>query len=101
VHTVSRRELYDVVVSEAPMSPDKSRTYFLNLMAGIRHIHECGFCHRDIKLENILLENDVVKICDFGFATRHSNESGDPIIMTRQCGSLVYASPQVTTDTIP
>jgi serine/threonine protein kinase len=32
--------------------------------------------HRDIKLENILLHNGQVKLCDFGFADfmMHSNE---------------------------
>ena len=36
----------------------------------------------------------MVKICDFGFAAPHSQPDGTPITMNRQCGSLVYASPQ-------
>lgn len=33
------------------------------------HIHEKGLAHRDLKMENILLnENFVVKIADFGTA---------------------------------
>jgi len=88
------KELYDVVVSEAPMPQGKSHHFFIGLMEGIKHIHACGYCHRDIKLENILLLGTVVKICDFGFAAPHSEPNGTPITMNRQCGSLVYASPQ-------
>lgn len=88
------KELYDVVVAEAPLPQDKSHHFFKGLIEGIRHVHACGYCHRDIKLENILLLGEVVKICDFGFAAPHSQPDGTPITMNRQCGSLVYASPQ-------
>jgi len=76
------------------MAEDKAHRYFVGIMEGVRHIHASGYCHRDIKLENILLTGEVVKICDFGFATAHTGPDGNPILMSRQCGSLVYASPQ-------
>jgi AP2-associated kinase len=39
--------------------------------AGIRHMHSFRppIAHRDIKVENILLENKKFKLCDFGSAT--------------------------------
>ena len=44
------------------------------LASGIEHLHRKGVIHRDIKLENVLIESIVdgipqVKISDFGFAT--------------------------------
>jgi len=88
------KELYDVVVSEAPLPQDEAHSIFMGVIGGIAHIHNCGYCHRDIKLENILIKDKVIKICDFGFAAPHSSPDGSVVMMNRQCGSLVYASPQ-------
>jgi serine/threonine protein kinase len=52
----------------------QARTYILQIVRAIVHCHEHGICHRDIKLQNILLENNTkeaqVKIIDFGNAVR-------------------------------
>lgn len=31
-------------------------------------MHRNGYFHRDMKPENILLSNNIVKLCDFGLA---------------------------------
>lgn len=33
------------------------------------HMHELGIAHRDLKIENVLLENKKFKLCDFGSAS--------------------------------
>ena len=42
-----------------------------DIAAGIRHMHTMKppMAHRDIKVENILLENKKFKLCDFGSST--------------------------------
>lgn len=40
---------------------------FLQIIDGLRYMHSKGILHRDVKLDNILLdETGKVKICDFG-----------------------------------
>ena len=56
------------------------------------HIHAQGIVHRDIKLENILIDKDLtIKIADFGLAT-----SGDTDRLTEFVGSKGYMAPEIT-----
>lgn len=41
---------------------------FKQLIDGVKHLYDLGIYHRDLKPSNILLEGNIVKIADFGFA---------------------------------
>ena len=44
---------------------------FLQVLEAIEYMHQHNLYHRDIKLENILLQKeDFVKVADFGLATK-------------------------------
>ncbi len=45
------------------------------IAAGLKSMHDKGILHRDIKMENILLKEDVACIADFGFACKLTDES--------------------------
>lgn len=43
------------------------KTWFCQMVSGLEYIHEKGYCHRDLKLDNLFLSNDyLIKIADFG-----------------------------------
>jgi serine/threonine protein kinase len=45
------------------------------MLSALEHIHEEGFSHRDIKLENMLFDQAYnLKIADFGYATYTQKE---------------------------
>ena len=63
--------------------------------SGINHLHKHNITHRDIKLENILLNDmEIPKICDFGLAIQNkkiTNNSG----LSDKSGTLEYMAPEI------
>jgi len=94
ISSLCEQELYEVVVEQAPLNEQYSRKLFKQLVAGLMHIHNAGFCHRDIKLENLLLTNGDLKIADFGFAIAWRDEQGMVTPFNRKCGSIAYVAPE-------
>lgn len=70
-----------------------ARSIGRQLTSAVKHIHEHGIVHRDIKLENILVdgESKKVKITDFGL----SNDFDSQNLLTTHCGSPEYAAPEL------
>ncbi|GLT39972.1 hypothetical protein SLA2020_141360 [Shorea laevis] len=53
------------------MDEDEARYFFQQLISGISYCHTMQICHRDLKLENTLLDGSPaprLKICDFGYS---------------------------------
>ncbi|GAY38730.1 hypothetical protein CUMW_038900 [Citrus unshiu] len=49
----------------------KARYFFQQLISGVSYCHSMQICHRDLKLENTLLDGSKaprLKICDFGYS---------------------------------
>ena len=52
------------------------RFFLLQLIKGLQYVHANQIVHRDLKLDNLFLtENMVLKIGDFGLASRFNAES--------------------------
>ena len=67
-----------------------SKIIFQKILEGFECCHEHNICHRDIKLENLLLdENYTPKICDFGLACFNSND------IINDCGTKQYKPPEI------
>ncbi|KAA8538114.1 hypothetical protein F0562_027722 [Nyssa sinensis] len=64
-------ELYKRICYAGRFIEDESRFYFQQLISGVSYCHSMQICHRDLKLENTLLDGSTaprVKICDFGYS---------------------------------
>ena len=48
------------------------KLYSYQMFRGLAYLHACGFCHRDIKPQNMLTdpESQILKLCDFGSAKK-------------------------------
>ena len=71
------------------------RHIFGQLVSALRHMHSHRVCHNDLKLENILLDEDTlqVKIIDFGLSRILINPTGNE--PPGRCGTRQYAAPEL------
>lgn len=64
-------ELFERICNAGRFSEDEARYFFQQLISGVSYCHAMQVCHRDLKLENTLLDGNSsprLKICDFGYS---------------------------------
>lgn len=118
-------ELFDYILNHRYLKDNAARRLFAQLVSGIGYLHKKGIVHRDLKLENLLLDrNRNIIISDFGFANTFNpnDELGEEIehnlssreyvkrmeldqiqpggwrrgdLMQTSCGSPCYAAPEL------
>jgi protein-serine/threonine kinase len=122
-------ELFDYILNHRYLKDGPARKLFSQLISGVGYLHRKGIVHRDLKLENLLLDrNKNIIITDFGFANTFNpnDELGEEIeyrlgdkeyirslglegtdasrrgdLMQTSCGSPCYAAPElVVTDSL-
>ena len=65
-----KQDLLDLMKSKEPnhLEESKIKDIIYQMLLGLSHMHKYGFFHRDMKPENLLLNENIVKIADFGLA---------------------------------
>ena len=87
-------ELFDYILAQKCLQEREACRLFAQLVSGVSYLHRKKIIHRDLKLENLLLDRHRnVIITDFGFANNFSARSND--LMATSCGSPCYAAPEL------
>ncbi|RKP14060.1 kinase-like domain-containing protein, partial [Piptocephalis cylindrospora] len=88
----SRGELLDWLTREGRAPEALARHWFRQTLSAVSYLHHRNLVHRDLKLENILLDDQLnVKLVDFGFA----REWDSLRMLHTYCGSVAYAAPEM------
>ncbi|KAK2768780.1 hypothetical protein FQN54_000636 [Arachnomyces sp. PD_36] len=90
-------ELFNWIVANQKLTEAESRKVFVQLLEGLKYLHERNIVHRDIKPENILLidKHLSVKLADFGLA----KIIGEDSFTTTLCGTPSYVAPEILEST--
>lgn len=84
-------DLFDFIEIKKDLSEVESKFIFKQIVSSIYHLHKNGIVHRDIKDENIIVdEKGVIKLIDFGSAGYVKQGPFDVFV-----GTIDYASPEV------
>ena len=95
---LSKGELFDVVAETGGFSEKTARFLARQIFGAVGYAHSKGLVHRDLKLENIMLD-DVgnIKIIDFGFSAPVEGKvrrNGSQILKT-VLGTPGYMAPEI------
>ncbi|EIW55735.1 Pkinase-domain-containing protein [Trametes versicolor FP-101664 SS1] len=85
-------ELFDYLAEKGRLEEEETRVFFGQLCLAVAYVHEKGIVHRDLKLENVLLDERCrVKLGDFGFTREFERGT----LLETFCGTTGYAAPEM------
>ncbi|XP_040585597.1 putative sperm motility kinase W [Mesocricetus auratus] len=74
------------------LKEEDARSIFQQVVSAVHFLHKRRIAHRDIKLENILVDGcGNIKLCDFGLAIQLKEGQ----MLKKVCGSLLYVAPEI------
>ncbi|XP_047062336.1 CBL-interacting protein kinase 31-like [Lolium rigidum] len=91
-------ELHDIIVDRGSLKEDEARKFFQQLINAVDYCHSRGVYHRDLKIENLLLDTaGNLKVSDFGLSAISEQVKADGLLHTT-CGTPNYVAPEVIED---
>ena len=89
------RDLFYNITHSNGLDERKIKIIFSKILKAVSQCHSVGICHRDLKLENILLDaqNEPV-LCDFGYSGLIAGEDGSGKL-AEFVGTVSYAPPEI------
>ncbi|KAM9933909.1 hypothetical protein OXX80_006491 [Metschnikowia pulcherrima] len=96
-------DFFNLVMSGL-MKYDEICCYFRQIVNGVQHLHQSGIAHRDLKLDNCVVNQDgILKLIDFGSAFQFKKslddvDAGVNDVMLDSTHKLMYAKGIVGSD---
>lgn len=88
-------ELYDIIARVGPFNEQITRYYFAQLLNALHYLLSLGLVHRDLKLQNLLLDGNFnLKLADLGFSCPSSGRDESGLCKTL-LGTQNYMAPEI------
>ena len=96
---VANGDLYSYLAKGGRFPTSIAKFYALQLIRAVAVMHKAQVCHRDLKLENLVLDSDYnLKVVDFGIACKLSGDYDSGFCRRAMCGTQGYMAPEVLAD---
>lgn len=90
---LAKSDLFKEIKKSGKLTENQTKNWLFQMLSGLSYLHKNNFAHRDMKLENILIDFDNhAVLSDFGFVRRMEGPKG---LSDTHCGSLEYAAPEI------
>lgn len=99
VYLSFNRAQYDLhkVIYYSEYTGDNIEICWSDIIQAVLYCHSMGVVHNDIKPKNILVDNGILKLCDFGFSkTDFYGRSGSPVYMSPR--KLIFSESDFASD---
>jgi serine/threonine protein kinase len=88
------RELFDRLLKEGRLLEEHAVKVFHQVLMAVAYMHGLGIVHRDIKTENIIVDDNFnTKLVDFGLSKKFT--ASPERFLTTLCGSPSYIAPEI------
>ena len=89
---ISCGDLLNYVKKRSKLTENIAKFIYKQIIKAVMYIHSKSIAHRDIKLDNILIDiNSNIKLCDFGVSKKLEKN----VLLNDQCGTPAYIAPEV------
>ena len=86
-------ELFEYIVKRKKLKEQEAVRFFQQIISGIEYIHRSGICHRDLKPDNVVFDEDGhALLTDFGLSKTGMGASS---VSNSFCGSVAYLAPEM------
>ena len=90
MQNAGKQSLAGIFRKERTITEMVAKRYFKEIIEGVAYCHEQGISHRDLKPQNILIDDKGrVKLIDFGFS------ASSKILLNQFCGTPAYMCPEI------
>nr|XP_039260415.1 testis-specific serine/threonine-protein kinase 6-like [Styela clava] len=92
----AKTNLRQQIAKRSFIDETQAKKWFCQLASAMAYLHRRGVAHRDLKIENILIDEEQnIKLCDFGFSKVCQQNGNLGPNSDTFCGSLGYCAPEI------